>query len=76
MQKYSKNCYNMAKYCHNRNSFETDIQKNVSCPVNYIYPILCSKFEYLYRCVNVELNLCALLSDCATALFSAIKVSV
>ena len=27
MQKYSKNCYNKAKYCHNRNSFDTDIQK-------------------------------------------------
>ena len=22
----------MAKYCHNRNSFDTDIQKNASCP--------------------------------------------
>ena len=32
MQKYSKNCYNMAKYCNNRNSFDTDIQKNASCP--------------------------------------------
>ena len=32
MQKYSKNCYNKAKYCHNRHSFDTDIQKNESCP--------------------------------------------
>ena len=27
MQKYSKNCYNMVKYCHNSHSFYTDIQK-------------------------------------------------
>ena len=27
MQKYSKNCYNKAKYCHNSHSFYTDIQK-------------------------------------------------
>lgn len=32
MQKYSKNCYNKAKYCHNRHSFDTDIQKNASSP--------------------------------------------
>ena len=24
MQKYSKNCYNKAKYCHNRHSFDAD----------------------------------------------------
>ena len=36
MQKYSKNCYNMAKYCHNRNSFDTDIQKKriLSCQLH------------------------------------------
>ena len=36
MQEYSKNCYNMAKYCHNRNSFETDIQKKriLSCQLH------------------------------------------
>ena len=32
MQKYSKNCYNKVKYCHNRHFFDTDIQKNASCP--------------------------------------------
>ena len=36
MQKYSKNCYNMAKYCHNLNSFDTDIQKKriLSCQLH------------------------------------------
>ena len=65
MQKYSKNCYNMAKYCHNRNSFDTDIQKNVSCPVNYIYPILCS----LYGCTEkIRKN------DCITSVLLPFRV--
>ena len=37
LQKYSKNCYNKAKYCHNRHSFDTDILKKwiLSCPITY-----------------------------------------
>ena len=76
MQKYSKNCYNMAKYCHNRNSVDTDIQKTyLVLSITYI--------QYCAPSLNTstdastsELNLCTLLADCATALFSTIKVSV
>ena len=76
MQKYSKNCYNKANYCHIRHSFDTDIQKNqiLSCPITYI--------QYCAPSLNTstdastsELNLCALLADCATAWFFAIKVA-
>ena len=45
MQKYSKNCYNMAKYCHNSNSFDTDIQKNGTLMYLYNYvPLLVISF--------------------------------
>ena len=40
MQKYSKNCYNKAKYCHNRHSFDTDVQKKriLSCQLHINQP--------------------------------------